>query len=202
MINVNTITIEQFQSQFPNGIGGYSYLPIWSSTTSYNIDDIVYYNNAFYKAILANTNQTPPNTTYWTPYTANVYNYISDMDITTAFLIANGGNGSSGLFPIDIFCSDTDAMITYIYCLLIAHIILYFIKPQENAYLGQTVASLGVVTSQHVGNVSLANSVPSQITNDIFYTSLNSTMYGQQYLILVNLRANSRMYYSRGGIPN
>ncbi len=196
MINVNTITIAQFQAQFPAGVGGYLYLPTWTSTANYIIGDIVYYNNAFYQAIANNVNQIPPNITYWTLYTANVYSYISDNDINTAFLIAQG------FFPNTIFNSDTDPFIVYTYCLLVAHVILYFIKPQENAYLGQTSSSLGTITNQSVGNVSLTRAVPKDITDNVFYTGLNTTLYGQQYLLIIQPRTSFRMIYSFGGIPN
>ena len=39
--------------------------PPWSATTAYKVDDQVSINNRVYKAIRANTNQQPPNTTYW-----------------------------------------------------------------------------------------------------------------------------------------
>lgn len=42
----------------------------WSSATAYTIDDIVYLlsgsTRTYYYCVADNTNQTPPNTTYWT----------------------------------------------------------------------------------------------------------------------------------------
>jgi hypothetical protein len=199
MIDVSKITITQFQNQFPQGIGGYSYLPVWVETQNYNIGDIVFANNEFYKCILANTNEVPPNATYWETYNDNIYSYISDMDITTAFLLASG---SVGFFPSTRFINDTDDLIIYAYCLLVAHIILYFIKPQQFTYTGQTPSSIGTVNTQHVGNVSLGRVVPDAITNSVFASSLNSTLYGQQYLLLIEPRSKWRMLYSFGGIRN
>ena len=196
MINVCNITIAQFQTQFPTGVGGYSYLPTWLSTTNYFTGDIVYYDGNFYKATADNVDEVPPNITFWIPYNANVYSYISDTDITNAFLIAQG------LFSTDIFCGDPDPFVTMAYCLLVAHIILYFIKPQELTYTGQTPASLGAINSQHVGNVSLTRAIPNSITSDIFYTGLNTTIYGQQYLMIIDARSAFQMVYSFGGIPN
>ena len=202
MINVNTITIEQFKAQFPEGVGGYTYLPVWSDTTSYNINDIVYYNGQFYQAIAENTNETPPNPLFWVSYSANVYSYISDAEIQNAFLLAAGCNGVGGLFPSNIFCYDCNPTIIYAYCLLVAHILLYFIKPQEFTYQGQTPAGIGAINSQTVGNVSLSRSIPDVITNSVLASTLNTTIYGQQYLILVDLRSKWRMIYSFGGIPD
>jgi hypothetical protein len=39
--------------------------PAWSSTVSYAIGNYVYLSNNTYKAVTANKNHTPPNTTYW-----------------------------------------------------------------------------------------------------------------------------------------
>lgn len=41
----------------------------WSSSTAYVVGDIVTLNNTNYKCILGNTNQTPPNPTYWSVFT-------------------------------------------------------------------------------------------------------------------------------------
>lgn len=199
MINIGTITIPQFQTQFPQGVGGYSYLPIWSATQPYNPNDIVFFGGQFYRAILTNTNQTPPNATYWVVHVANQYSYISDTDITTAFLLASG---PTGLFPADIFTCDSDALITYAYCLLVAHIISYYIKPQQFQYIGQTPTSIGVVNTQHAGNVGFGQLIPESITSSILYSTLNRTPEGQQYMMLVDLRASFRMIYSFGGISN
>ena len=39
--------------------------PAWASSTTYSRDDYVSINNKVYKAVTSNTNQQPPNTTYW-----------------------------------------------------------------------------------------------------------------------------------------
>lgn len=47
----------------------------WVSTTAYVINDKVFYNGVSYICILWNTNQTPPNVTYWTVITQDSTQY-------------------------------------------------------------------------------------------------------------------------------
>jgi len=44
--------------------------PNWSSGANYVANSVVAYNGAWYRCILANSGQTPPNATYWTSVTA------------------------------------------------------------------------------------------------------------------------------------
>jgi Tfp pilus assembly protein PilV len=43
--------------------------PPWNSRTSYVANNVVSYNGAWYRCILANGNQVPPNASYWTATT-------------------------------------------------------------------------------------------------------------------------------------
>lgn len=54
-----------------NGTLGYSNPAAWSSTTAYTIGSLVARNGNNYYCILGNTNQQPPNATYWYPLPAN-----------------------------------------------------------------------------------------------------------------------------------
>jgi hypothetical protein len=51
---------------------------IWNATTAFAVGDVVTLDTIAYQCILANTNQTPPNPTYWTVFsgTNNVMNRI------------------------------------------------------------------------------------------------------------------------------
>ena len=46
-----------------------AFWPAWSSATPYVANRVVAYNGAYYRCILANANQAPPNVTYWTATT-------------------------------------------------------------------------------------------------------------------------------------
>ena len=43
-----------------------NFWPAWNSATPYVANRVVSYNGAYYRCILAHTNQVPPNATYWT----------------------------------------------------------------------------------------------------------------------------------------
>lgn len=43
--------------------------PNWSSTATYVANQVIAYNDAWYRCILAHSGQTPPNGTYWTSIT-------------------------------------------------------------------------------------------------------------------------------------
>ena len=47
------------------GGAGFSWRGVWSGTTAYNVSDAVSLNGSSYIALQANTNQQPPNATYW-----------------------------------------------------------------------------------------------------------------------------------------
>ncbi len=48
-------------------------VPAWNSGTAYTVNSLVSYGGINYYCILANTNNTPPNTTYWYPLTGAIY---------------------------------------------------------------------------------------------------------------------------------
>ena len=198
-MNVSDITIEQFKAQYPNGINGYQYLPSWESTIAYNINDIVFLNNVFYQCILSNTNQSPPNVTYWvvvTGYNYNVNLYISNSQITNAMLQAQLQ------YPSNLTCRWKDNQIIYAYCMLVAHFLLAYSIPQALAFQGQATSSIGSIDSQSVGNVSLHKEIPQAITKSIFLSGLNTTAYGQQYMQLIQPLTIGFMGYVFGGIAD
>jgi hypothetical protein len=178
MVDVSTITIQDFKGKFPNGVmtgGGFiSYLPVWESTTSYVVGDLIYLNGVFYDCILDNTNQTPPNVTYWTVNTtAVVSDYITDDQITNAMCQAQVQFASCLL-------SKKDDFVKLYYCYLVAHILVVYEIPmvQDGACAD---LSVGMVTSQAVGSVSFSAQVPDFATSSSYVSSLYKTIYGKRY---------------------
>lgn len=53
-----------------NATANVTYRNKWSSLYTYAVNDVVQYLGVVYKCILAHTNQTPPNATYWGSLTA------------------------------------------------------------------------------------------------------------------------------------
>jgi prepilin-type N-terminal cleavage/methylation domain-containing protein len=56
-----------------------SFWPTWSSTATYSANHVVSYNGASYRCILAHSNQTPTNTTYWTSVTTGATSDIVNI---------------------------------------------------------------------------------------------------------------------------
>lgn len=113
----------QFQ-ELPAGdsIGGAAQGPVgmtwqgaWNSGTSYAIDDVVSNNGSAYIAIAANTNQAPPNATYW-----NLLASKGDTGATgakgdtgaTGAAGTNGTNGAMALLAHAIITSGTPTTIS------------------------------------------------------------------------------------------
>jgi hypothetical protein len=57
--------------------------PVWSNSTAYIVGDIVTLSGTAYQCVLANTNQTPPNGTYWTALSSVAY------EVTTPYVAAD-----------------------------------------------------------------------------------------------------------------
>ena len=87
----------------------------WSSTTAYLTGQFVTYNNGFYQAAQASTNQLPTNATYWTDITASAYTindalgqmYLGAFLPNNATLIVAGNSWS--LFSdteLAVYCAD------------------------------------------------------------------------------------------------
>lgn len=70
------ITISPTQGTVAQQPGDHT-LGAWSSVTAYTTGDCVLVSNTWYRCILANTNQTPPNATYWQVMSGPAWQYFS-----------------------------------------------------------------------------------------------------------------------------
>jgi len=73
---------------------------IWNATTAFAVSDVVTLDGVAYQCILANTNQTPPNATYWTVFsgTNNICNQIlTDYGHEANIVIAPSPTGQDTL---------------------------------------------------------------------------------------------------------
>ena len=163
-------TIEGFKGQFPKGI---PYLPIYDSLTIYAMGDVVY-SNGFYESLINNNLSALSNTTAWEAIQDSVDNYVSDNDITRAFLEASV-NFNEGLFE-----SDNVAMMMFYY--LTAH---YICIDANNVNNGIGIGYVGVSQSKHVGSVSESFAIPKWVTDNPILSSYASTGYGLKYLSLL-----------------
>ena len=67
---------------------------VWSSTTSYSVNNVVLFSSAFYICIAANSNEQPPNSTYWAPVTSG-----GAIDTVRSMTI----NGTNYIFAVGAF---------------------------------------------------------------------------------------------------
>jgi hypothetical protein len=76
---------------------GFNWLGNWSGTTSYQVDDVVYFNGSSYVAIIANTNKIPSiEVTYWSIFTQAGTNGTSGTNGSSGSSGSNGSSGTSG----------------------------------------------------------------------------------------------------------
>lgn len=79
-------------SSFQVVIGGVKVTPLWqgswSSLPAYNVGDVVLEGAALYVCILTNTNETPPNGTYWQVYTNVIW--LGVWSSSTAYVLDDG----------------------------------------------------------------------------------------------------------------
>ena len=96
-----TITVEDFKTYF---FRDFQYLVIWNEETTYNLNDVVYYNNLFYKSLTSNNVGNLPDeekSKYWElDNTQNINDYVSNTDIEKAFLQAKS-NFNINLFVLN-----------------------------------------------------------------------------------------------------
>lgn len=64
--------------------------PAWSSTTTYVAGNYASFSGVIYKCILGNSNQTPPNATYWQVATPFVFPGTSDVNDAIVFTAPDG----------------------------------------------------------------------------------------------------------------
>ena len=161
-------TVTDFKNQFPRFTP--MYLPVYVAGTYFK-DDIVYYNNLFYKCNKQTTVALPTVTTDWELYNDTVLNYTQDSDILEAFEEAKI-NFNEGLFP-----DDATALKVFLY--LAAH----YLTVDFNNALGSN--QVGILTSKSVGSVSVGYTIPAWLLNNPTLSMYASTGYGVKYASLI-----------------
>lgn len=170
MMCVDNITVEDFKAIFTRD---FPYVPYWQYGKNYFKDDIVYLEENFYKSNIDGNTDEPPSTN-WTLYNDNIFNYISDEDISRAFTEAKI-NFNPQLFP-----SCETMRLTF--CYLAAH---YLVIDLNNAQNPLALGFMGFTQSKSVGSVSESFLIPSWVQTNKMLSQYMSTGYGQKYLSLV-----------------
>ena len=185
MIDLNNISVGDFKALFSRD---FPYLPLWQYGKTYFKDDIVYYNDNFYTSKV-DENTDIPTTNKWALYNGNTEDYISDNDISRAFLEAKM-NFNPNLF------SQCDE-IKMAYCYLTAH---YLVIDLNNALNPFAIGGSGLVQSKSVGSVSESYAIPQWIMNDKNLGLLARTGYGLKYLSMIAPKLHGNIIFTRGYI--
>lgn len=177
------VTVDEFKALFTRD---FPYLPEWVYGKAYFVDDIVYVAPNFYQA-LANTTDEPPSDN-WQLYNDNVFNYISDNDISRAFAEAKVN------FNPQLFTCEAKSMI---FCYLAAH---YLVIDLNNAQNPLALGFMGFTQSKHVGSVSESYGIPQWMMNNSKLSLYAQTGYGRKYLSLIQPYLTGNLIYTPGAI--
>lgn len=184
-MSVNNITVEDFKALFTRD---FPYLPYWQYGKAYFKDDIVYSDGNFYQSLTDGNTDEPPNDN-WQLYNDNAENYISDNDISRAFVEARQ-NFNPQLFP------NCESM-TMAFCYIAAH---YLVVDMNNAMNAFTIGNTGIVTSKHVGSVSESYAQPQWVNTYPPLAPFARTGYGMKYVELILPRLKGNIIFTKGAI--
>lgn len=177
------VTVDEFKALFTRD---FPYLPEWEYGKAYFVDDIVYVAPNFYQA-LANTTEQPPSDN-WQLYKDNVFNYISDNDISRAFAEAKIN------FNPQLFTCEARSMM---FCYLAAH---YLVIDLNNAQNPLALGFMGFTQSKHVGSVSESYGIPQWMLNNSKLSLYAQTGYGRKYLSLIQPYLTGNLICTPGAI--
>lgn len=186
MANINNITIEGFKNLF---VRDFPYLPLWQNGKAYFVDDIVFYEQNFYKSLIDENTTVPTNTNNWQLFNENIDNYISDNDIERAFAEAKIN------FNPSLFNDNATAEMIFYY--LTAH---YLVIDLNNAQNPLALGVMGYTQSKSVGSVSESYGIPQWIMNNRILGSYAMTGYGRKYLSIIQPFLVGNIILSKGRI--
>lgn len=166
---INTVPVEYFKALFSRD---FPYLPEYNYGQAYFINDVVYYEDNFYKSLTDGNVTVPTDTDNWVLTPDSVNNYIQDSDIERAFEEAKGS------FNTALF-SDCNTAQMY-YCYVAAH---YLVMDINNAQNALSMGFNGMVASKSVGSVSESYGIPQWVMNNPLLAMFAQTGYGRKYLM-------------------
>lgn len=170
MISIDNITVEDFKALF---VRDFPYLPEWIYGKVYFKDDIVYWSENFYQSKVDENVDEPPSSK-WQLYNDNIFNYVSDEDISKAFTEAKIN------FNPKLFSNCEAVKLTF--CYLAAH---YLVIDLNNSQNPLAYGNMGLISGRSVGSVSEQYAIPQWVLNDRNLGLYAQTGYGRKYLSLV-----------------
>lgn len=167
---VDTITVQDFKTQFPRFVP--VYLPVYVADKTYFKDDIVYYSvtSLFYRCTHDGVTSIPTTQNDWELTNQTVLNYTQDSDILNAMAEAKVN------FNEQLFNSD-DVKLIFLY------LTAYYLTVDFQNALGQ--ANAGIVTSKSVGSVSESYGIPQWMLQERILGAYARNGYGLKYLSLI-----------------
>ncbi len=171
MASIENITVDDFKNLFTRN---FPYLPLYQEGKAYFINDVVYFNNNFYKSLIDGNLTSPDNSDNWELTNDSVDNYIQDSDILRAC-----GEAKINFNP-NFFKDDETAIM--VFCYLAAH---YLIIDLNNASNPLALGFMGFTQSKSVGSVSESYGVPQWMLNNQMLSAYAQTGYGRKYLSLI-----------------
>lgn len=179
-MDLNTITTAQFQAQF---FRDFPYLPVYSSTQTYNAGAQTYFGTLFYNALKNGLLNVTPGTdaASWQQVSACANDYVQPQDISNAFAEAKV------VFNQSLFGSDATITLAFLYCA--AH---YLVNDLRTSSQGVDSAGSFPVSSRTVGSMSESYQIPDMYKDSPQLAFFTSTGYGQKFLslLLPNLVGN------------
>lgn len=181
-----TVTVEQFKEYYNRD---FPYVPFFSDTKTYFIDDVVYYEDTenFYKSLTDNNTSLPTDSETWEVTNDDLLNYVTDSDIQKAL-------GQALINANERFGADDDER-TIIFLHLVA---FYLVMDLKNSASGVNSTYSGIVASKSVGDVSESYNFPTWLINSPIYSMYNSNGYGMKYLSLILPYLSVTILFSRG----
>lgn len=185
MDSINNITVDDFKAIFTRD---FPYIPYFIYGKNYFTGDVVYSDNEFYQSKIDGNTDTPPSEN-WQIYNDNLFNYVSDEDISKAFIEAKV-NFNPKLFP-------SCEIMRLVFCYLAAH---YLVIDLNNAQNPLAVGFMGITQSKSVGSVSESYGIPQWVLNDRNLSMYAQTGFGRKYLSLILPYLAGNIIYTPGRI--
>ena len=163
-------TVEGFKAQFPS----LPYVPEYNYGMIYFKGDIVYVDPNFYQSLVDNNTSDVSDTTKWTPYNQSVFNYISDEQISEAFIEAQIN------FNPELF--EGCGTVSNVFYYLAGHYLVIDLNIMQAPF---ATGFLGLLQSKSVGSVSASFGLPQWVMNDPNLGLYAQTQFGLKYLSLL-----------------
>lgn len=181
----DNVTVAQFKEYYKRD---FPFVPFFVEGTVYWIDDIVYYNEVFYKSLIDNNTELPTNTDAWEVTKGDILDYVTDSDIEKAM-------GQAKINANERFGADDDEKI-----IIFLHLVaFYLVMDLKNSASGVNSTYTGIVASKSVGDVSESYNFPQWLVNSPIYSMYSSNGYGMKYLSLIMPYLSVTILFSRGG---